>query len=290
MYRTSLASCRSDSDGEDGRSSTGSASSNDTAATSVHSVGFIPSIPRSGSDKIPNSVQSHASEFRITDAELWNLHANNRAVIPGATGSPGTCLPGVKPVSSNQPIKDLKASSSWDEHTYIWGACVSFFDPGAKRPITRHATRMSVCLNDEDRKTGLTYLTTPGFVSAHEVAATCSDRFGHLIERVVSAVNNTKLSNKEAFSHFETLLSSQTRGEGTKAQFQAGYDRVENGMDAYIDSYWDATLATNPSAAIHRWQSNTNQVTWAAISRFPDNTSLPESNEGSEGVIAESSF
>jgi hypothetical protein len=282
MSNANLPSCLSDSDGEDGRSSTGSADSTDTAATSVHSVDFIPSILRSGSDKIPNSVQSHASRFRFTDAELWNLHANNRAVIPGATGPPGTCLPEAEPVSSDAAIKHLESSSSPDEHTYIWGSCVSFFDPGAELPIARHATRMSVCLNDEDHQAGLTYLTTPGFDSAHEVAATCSDRFGHLIERVVSAVNHTGLSRKDAFSQFETLLSSQIRGKGTKAQFQEGYDRVEDRMNAYIDKYWKATLATNPSAAIHRRQSSTNQTTWAAISQSPDNTWVPDSDAGSE--------
>ena len=80
----------------DGESSSGSVSSGGTDATSIHSND---SGPCAESDNITQSIQSHASDFKFTDAELWKLHTDNRATIPGATGPPGTRLPQVETVS-----------------------------------------------------------------------------------------------------------------------------------------------------------------------------------------------
>jgi hypothetical protein len=284
MSIDSLASYPSDSDDEDCRSSSGSMPSVGTAATSVHSDSC------SRPDEIPIPIQSHASEYKFTNAKLWNSHAKNRAVIPGATGPPGTFLPQVKTISPDEQVKPLDTSSSLDSRTYLWGGCISFLYLGASQPITQSATRMSLCPNNEDHNAGLTYRNTPGFKSAYEVASTCSDRFGHLIEKVVSAVNNTELNSVDAFSHFETLISSQLRGEGTKAQFQAGYDRVESGMNSYIDGHWKATMAADPSAGARRRAYESNQVTWRAVSEFPPDTWLPESSERSDEVRPEGSL
>jgi hypothetical protein len=276
-HNISLPSCASGSDNEDGVSSPGSTPPTDAVATSVSS------IPCSGPDENPVPVQSHSSAVEFTDAELWNSHAKNRAVIPGATGPPGTFLPQVKTVSADVLEEPLDTSSSLDKDTYIWGACVSYYGP-ADQPITQHATRMSVCPNNEDHDAGLTYLTAPGYQSAYEVASACSDRFGHLIEKVVSAVNDTELKSVDAFSHFETLISSQLRGEGTKAQFQAGYERVESGMDSYIDGHWKATIAADPSAEARRRAYDSKRMTWVAVSEFSPDTWLPESSERSDEV------
>jgi len=265
----------------DGESSSGSVSSGGTDATSIHSND---SGPCAESDNITQSIQSHASDFKFTDAELWKLHTDNRATIPGATGPPGTRLPQVETVSCDRSDTYLGPSSSPDERTYIWESCLSIFDPREDRPITKYATRMSVCPNNEDHHAGLSWLNTPGFDSAYKVAQTCSDRFVHLVDKVVSAVNHTELDSEYAFSHFETLLSTQIRGEGTKAQFLAGYDKVESEMDSLLDRYWNSRIAADPSAETERRTSDSIRVTWVALSRFPSDTWLPESSKKSVEV------
>jgi len=272
---------------DDGQSSSDSVSSGGTDATSIHSND---PGPCSDSDDITRSIQSHASDFKFTNAELWDLHKNNRATIPGATGPPGTCLPQVDTVSCNRVDTHLGADSSPDDCTYIWGSCLSIFDPREDRPITQLTTQMSVCPNNEDHHAGLSWLNTPGFDSASEVAQECSDRFGHLVEKVVSAVNHTGLDSQYAFSHFETLLSTQIRGEGTKAQFLAGYDKVESEMDLLLDRYWNPRVAANQSAEAERRTSDSTRVTSKALSRFPSDTWLPKSSSKSVEVQHEGSL
>lgn len=142
---------------------------------------------------------------------------------------------------------------------------------------------MSVCPNNEDHHAGLSWLNTPGIDSAYKVAQACSDRFVHLVDKVVSAVNHTELDN-ETFSHFETLLSTQIRGEGTKAQFLAGYDKVESEMDSLLDRYWNPRIAANTSAETKRRTRDSTRVTWVALSRFPSDAWLPESSRKSVEV------
>jgi hypothetical protein len=283
---TSPASCPSDTDDEHGRSSTGSAGSADTAATSVDSVH---SAPYSEPEEIPSSIQSHVSDSKFTDPELWNRHIANRAQIPGSTGPTDAILPQVELVSSGEPGKNTNENSSPKTRTFIFGASVSHFDPGPDLPLTRWDTRTSLCLNKKDRNAGLNISNDPEFQAAYKVAVTCSDRFGRLNERMASAINNTNLCREDAYNRLEELMI-HIRGQGTTQQLKRGYDVVENTIDQLIDEYWEKAIATNPSAAAKKVPGDTHRVSWTAVCRCPSDTDLPESGSRSEEVKIQGSL
>jgi hypothetical protein len=280
---TSPASSPSDSDDQDGRSSTGSACSADTAATSV---GSVHSAPHSEPEKVPISIQSHVSDSKFTDPELWNRHIANRAQIPGSTGPTDAVLPQVELISSNEPGENTNDSSSPKTRTFIFGASVSHLDPGPDQPLTGWDTRTSLFLNKKDRNAGLNISNDPEFQAAYKVAVTCSDRFGRLNERMASAIKNTNLSRDDAYNRLEELMI-HIRGQGTTQQLKSGYDVVENTIDQLINEYWEETIATNPSAAAKKVPDDTHRVSWTAVCRCPSDADLPGSGSRSEEVKLE---